>query len=127
MANRGSWASRFWLLLCAASLLGSLLTWGGRHAAQRPYGANAAAVPPEEPPSIPRPAPAISEPLAAAPATSESPSTAAAALPSPRTVLADPSPAPQVRRCVVRGRVSYVDAAAMCSDGSAGRITVLPR
>ena len=127
MADRVSWASRFWLLLCVASLLGSLFVWTGQRSAQRPRTGGAAAVLPAEPASVanPPPAPTESTPIAAA-TPAGTPLPIAAAAPPPPVVI-ESNPAPKVRRCAVRGRVSYVDAAATCPDGSAGRITLLPR
>ncbi|MEQ1804596.1 MAG: hypothetical protein ABL900_04390 [Burkholderiaceae bacterium] len=68
------------------------------------------------PPSVP-----------AEPAQAEAPTAAPAQATFAAVLPADTGNATKVLRCVVRGRVTYVDAAATCSDGSPGKLTVLPR
>lgn len=45
----------------------------------------------------------------------------------PRFLPAAAGNGTRVLRCSVKGRVSYVDPSSTCPDGSAGKITVLPR
>lgn len=130
MTARKTLPSWFWMLLCAISLFGALLAWASQwiDANQRraaPAAAlNAAANPISDPPaSVPdsagdsKPNPDVS----VAPATTNS-----AGAQAPRVLPADAGAGTKVRRCTIRGRVTYIDASSACADGSAGKITVLP-
>lgn len=118
--------SWFWLLLCVASFAGAVLAWSldrPRTARQfSPPVAVAANPEPEESPSSP----------SALPAVPAQPTQANAAITGVRTAFSvappvDTGAAPRVLRCDVRGRVTYIDVASACPDGSQGKVTVLPR
>jgi hypothetical protein len=124
-ARLPSW---FWLLVCIASFAGSVLAWSlerrsrtaasAEHAMSRETPADAAD----------SGAPPLADALAG---RSERPAEAAASQHSGPAVFtapptADTAAGTRVLRCVVRGRVTYIDAASACPDGSAGKITVLP-
>jgi len=122
--------SWFWMLLCAISLFGALLAWtsqwidANQRRAAPPAALNADANPNPVPPapvpdgagdSMPNPD------LSVAPAAANS-----AGAQAPRVLPADAGAGTKVRRCTIRGRVTYIDASSACADGSAGKITVLP-
>ncbi len=125
-ARLPSW---FWLLLCVASFAGSVLAWSFEFPSRTP-GADSA----EQ---------ATTRDASADAADSSSPSAGNLAVLSelpadapvdqravPTTFTAPPptesGAGTKVLRCVVRGRVTYIDANSACPDGSAGKITVLP-
>ena len=122
--------SWFWMLLCAISLFGALLAWASQwiDASQRRAAppaslnadANTISVPPASVPDSAgesKPGPALSvAPAAQDPADAQ----------APRVLPSDTGIGTKVRRCTIRGRVTYIDASSACADGSAGKITVLP-
>jgi hypothetical protein len=122
--------SWFWMLLCAISLFGALLAWASQwiDANQRraapPAALNADANPNPVPPAPVPDGAGDSKPnpdLSVAPAAANS-----AGAQAPRILPADAGSGTKVRRCTIRGRVTYIDASSACADGSAGKITVLP-
>ena len=115
--------SWFWLLLCLASFGGSVLAWSvERPVKARPVAAPAAVatnLEPDESTSNALPSAAAQAPPVAPTAPTRPVLTVA--LPS------DTGTAPRVLRCDVRGRVTYIDIASACPDGSQGKVTLLPR
>ena len=122
-ARLPSW---FWLLVCVASFAGSALAWSLERPAKarqvhQPAAPVATSVEPDESTPI-TPPPAVTEPAPAeVPASAPPQARLAVALPR------DTQGGARILRCVVRGRVTYVDAASVCADGSEGKVTVLPR
>lgn len=122
----------FWLLLGIASLFGSLLTWTGQRidakrqiaAAARAAVMNASAAAAAS--SEPAAAPADPGHKTRAPPAIEATPAPAVSQP-PRMLPMAPSTGIKVLRCTVRGRVTYIDTASACPDGSPGKITLLPR
>jgi hypothetical protein len=122
--------SWFWMLLCAISLFGALLAWAsqridaGQRRAATPTTLNAEAnTTSDAPVSVPdragdsKPNPDLSvTPAAQNPAGAQ----------TLRVLPAEQGNGTKVRRCMIRGRVTYIDASSACADGSAGKITVLP-
>jgi hypothetical protein len=120
--------SWFWLLVSVASFSASALGWSLERPAQarQLQRLSAEAVAPIEsdeptPPALPVVGAAPTPVETAAPPPAPPQATFAAVLPG------DAGGAAKVLRCVVRGRVTYVDVATACADGSAGKVTVLPR
>ncbi len=122
-ARLPSW---FWLFVCVASFAGSALAWR----LERPAKASALQPPPAEAAANDEPAEprqAVPPTVAPEPAPTQVPPAAppqvsfAAAMPN------DGGSGIKVLRCVIRGRVTYVDVAATCADGSLGKVTLLPR
>lgn len=119
--------SWFWLLVCVTSFSASALGWslerpGKPRQLQRPPAEAAAHIEAEEPalPALPA--------VSAAPMRAEVPTPPPA---KPRATVAavppgDAGAGTKVLRCVARGRVTYVDVATPCADGSPGKVTVLP-
>jgi hypothetical protein len=126
-ARLPSW---FWLLLCIASFAGSVLAWRLESPSRGPAAASAeAAVTSDSSVDAPDISPPLAGDLAAlgelpAPAPADARAAAATFTAAPPS---DSVTGTKVLRCVVRGRVTYVDVTSACADGSAGKITVLPR
>ncbi|MFZ2649143.1 MAG: hypothetical protein WA210_03455 [Burkholderiaceae bacterium] len=128
--------SSFWLVLCVISFGSSVLAWSLEH-----RGDTRQAFPTADIVTITEPgeaAPRAAPPLVEPPEQGAEPMVPAveAELPTQAPLTAalradtgDPADAEKgvkVLRCVVRGRVTYVDAASACADGSAGKVTVVP-
>ena len=121
--------SWFWMLVCVASFGSSALAWnlerpGKARTLDQPAPETAPRREPEVPPQVAPPAgtaePARMEVAVVQPA------------PPPQTTFAAPPTShaaggATVLRCVVRGRVTYVDTTSACGDGSPGKLTVLTR
>jgi hypothetical protein len=120
--------SGFWLLVCVTSFSASALGWSLERPAParqvQPLPAQAAA-----PIESDEPTPAALPAVSAAPTRAETaaPRTAPPQATFAAVVPGDAAGTAKVLRCVVRGRVTYVDVTAACADGSAGKVTVLPR
>ncbi len=122
-ARLPSW---FWMLVCVASFAGSALAWSlERPGKERPLRQPSVEVTAQSEPEVLTPTAQPSVP--AEPAQVEATRAAPAQATFVAVLPADTGNATKVLRCVVRGRVTYVDAAATCSDGSPGKLTVLPR
>jgi hypothetical protein len=131
MSSPTRFAPWFWLLLGTGSLIGSYVEWTAqRRATDRPAVRSTAALRASDLPAPVSPAVPGSDARAADPPAQDAPAPDPAAAPAvvvvPRILAPEPSGATRVLRCVVRGRVTYVDASAACPNGSAGRIKVVP-
>lgn len=122
--------SWFWMLLCAISVFGALQGWAsqwidaGQRGGATPAELNADANTPTRPAASAPDVAGESSPgpaLPVAPVAQDSASTQA-----PRVLPSEAASGTKIRRCTIRGRVTYIDASAACADGSAGKITVLP-
>ena len=125
-ARLPSW---FWMLLCIAATAGSVLAWSlerstrtsGAYSAVPAVTSDSSADAADGNPPLAGDLAALGEVPAQAPANHlGGPATLTAPPPS------DSAAGIKVLRCVVRGRVTYVDSTSACADGSAGKITVLP-
>lgn len=128
----GRLPSWFWMLVCVASFGSSALAWnlerpGKARAIRQPAPETTPRSEPAVPPQV-APPPVIAEPAqfemaevaVVAPATP--PKATSAAMPP-----SNAAGGAKVLRCVVRGRVNYVDATSACGDGSPGKLTFLTR
>jgi hypothetical protein len=121
MIRRGAaLPSVFWLLLCIVSFLAALLAWNQQRSERLRRSTPVPVLTAPAPVAQPRPVVSVA-PEEPAPARSAAPPFV------PQTRPHDPNSGPKVLRCVVKGRVTYLDAAAVCPDGSAGRITILSK
>jgi hypothetical protein len=113
--NRSAVPPLFWLLLSIASFAAALGTWPTQRAVLSPTNPAVRPVTPPPPVAAPEPPPA----LAPVPLAHAQPEPAASA---PLRPLAGR----QVLRCVLHGRVTYMDVNAACAEGIGERVTVFP-